>query len=197
MTGPGTTFHGLPAAADEPSPGGAGTTARPPPPGPGLAPGNPSLTGVQEDPGAIGGGTAARPERYLVVARLSAEGAVGRYLFARWPDWPYPTMLGLWPPHPDEGLADAMRRLLRARMGVRLDGEPVLGPRRVPARMRHPRTGVEGLGWLRPVAVEVSGEPSPDALLEGVDEHGYEEALAALPTDVERLVFREGARLFG
>jgi hypothetical protein len=180
-------------------PGGPGSTARPPVLGPGLAPGNPELTGVQEDPGSIGGGTLERPERYLVVARLAGDEAGGgdarAYLFARWPDWPHPAMLALWPPGGEETLAEAVGRLLHARMNLRLRGEPRLASRRIPARMRHPRTGVEGLGWLRPLAAEAAGEPSPDALLEAVELHAYAEALRALPSDVERTVFREGAAL--
>ena len=60
----------------------------------------------------------------------------------------------------------------------------------------HPAGGGPGLGWLRPVAVEVTGEPAPDGLLEAVEAHTLDEALAALPTDVEREALRAGAALF-
>jgi hypothetical protein len=62
--------------------------------------------------------------------------------------------------------------------------------------MTHPRFGGEGLGWLRAVAVTVSGEPQPDALLEGVEAFSLEQALEALPTEVERTLLRQGAKLF-
>ncbi|MDA0366357.1 MAG: hypothetical protein O2843_10945, partial [Chloroflexi bacterium] len=67
---------------------------------------------------------------------------------------------------------------------------------RVPARMPHPHTGVGGVGWLRAVAVTVSGELAPDALLDGYALLTAEEARAALPSDVERLVFAAGLALF-
>jgi len=50
---------------------------------------------------------------------------------------------------------------------------------------------------LRPVAVDASGEPSPDALLAGVALLDAEEARSALPTDVERIIFEAGLVLLG
>lgn len=174
------------------------SAANPPPPGPGLAPGNVDRTGEQADPGSIGGGTLERPERYLLVVRRveagapAVDAASARYLFARWSDWPYPALLSLSPPSPEEGLEAAVRAVLRAHMGVVLAAPPRPAATRVPARMRHPRTGVEGLGWLRAVAVDVTGEPTPDALLEDIAVLTASEAAVALPTDVERIVFAAG-----
>lgn len=143
-----------------------------------------------------------RPERLLVAARLeSPEGQ--RYVFARWEDWPYPAMLSTAAPgagpdgDADAGgeLADAVARLV-GRLGLQ-SGIPRAADERVPVRMAHPRFGGEGLGWLRPVGVTVEGEPQPDALLAGVETLTLEEALEALPTEVERVVLRAAAKLLG
>ncbi len=48
----------------------------------------------------------------------------------------------------------------------------------------------------RPVAVWVTGDQTPDGLIESVDALSLDEALAALPTDVEREALRAGAALF-
>lgn len=138
-----------------------------------------------------------RPERLLVAARLAGgagEGAGGRYVFVRWEDWPHPAMLSLAPPGGGEQLSEAVARLM-ARLNLR-SAEPRTASERVPVRMAHPRFGGEGLGWLRPLAVIVEGEPQPDALLAGVETLPYEQALEALPTDVERTVLRAAAALF-
>ncbi len=174
--------------------GPARATANPPAPGPGFAPGNINRTGEQADPGSVGGGTVARPERYLLVVEQDVAGheASPHYLLARWPDWPHPALLATDPPAEDEDLEHAVGLLLASRMGVRLTAPPRVAPVRVPARMRHPRTGVEGLGWLRAVSVTVAGEPEPDALLAGIDVLTADAALDALPTEVERIVFRAG-----
>ncbi len=134
-----------------------------------------------------------RPERLLVAARL-ADGEGERYVFVRWHDWPHPAMLSLAPPGGNERLSEAVARLL-ARLNLR-SAEPRTAGERVPVRMAHPRFGGEGLGWLRPLAVMVEGEPQPDALLAGVETLPYEQALAALPTDVERTVLRAASELF-
>ena len=136
-----------------------------------------------------------RPERLLIAARLRAAGD-DRYLLARWPDWPHPALLSLAAPRERDSLVDAVSTLLHARMRVRCEGEPLAGAQRVPVRMTHPRFGGGGLGWLRAVAVTVSGEPQPDALLEGVEAFSLEQALEALPTEVERTLLRQGAELF-
>ena len=136
-----------------------------------------------------------RPERLLIAARLRGAGD-DRYLLARWPDWPHPALLSLAAPRERDSLADAVSTLLQARMRVRCEGDPLAGTQRVPVRMTHPRFGGEGLGWLRAVAVTVSGEPQPDALLEGVEAFSLEQALEALPTEVERTLLRQGAKLF-
>ncbi len=150
-------------------------------------------------------GLAARPERLLVVAR-EADGEA-RYCFARWPDWPHPAMLSLAATSGEQridALEGALDDLLGARMGLACGAPPRLAAERTPARMAHPRFGGEGLGWLRAVAVVVRplpatgaapAAPRADALLEAVERLSLERALEALPTDVERLVFRAGAAL--
>ncbi len=88
-------------------------------------------------------------------------------------------------------------------MGLVCSSAVRIAEERTPARMAHPRFGGEGLGWLRAVAVSVRprgsdsqpGDPRPDALLEAVERLNFEQALAALPTDVERLIFRAGVAL--
>jgi hypothetical protein len=141
---------------------------------------------------------AERPEaeRLLVISRQAAvAGAEPRYLLVRWPDWPHPALLSIAPPGAADDLDEAVASLLDARLHVS-SGPVRLGARRVPVRMPQPRFGLVTTGWLRPAAVEVSGDPETDALLEGFDALTHEEALAALTTDVERAVFREGAALF-
>lgn len=151
----------------------------------------------------------ARPERLLVVAREAGDDTdAAGYLFARWPDWPHPAMLSLAAIGDEaqfEALEDALNDLLGARMGIACSAAPRLAAERTPARMVHPRFGGEGLGWLRAVAVSVrprdgadapgASAPRPDALLEAVERLSFEQALEALPTDVERQVFRAGAAL--
>ncbi len=66
-----------------------------------------------------------------------------------------------------------------------------------PARMAHPYTGGPNVGLLRAVAVEVAGEPEPDALVEAVETLTPADAEAALPTDLERAIFRDGVALLG
>ncbi len=136
-----------------------------------------------------------RAERLLVAARLEdAQGA--RYLLVRWPDWPYPALLSLAKPRHHDSLEEAVATLLLARLRLRCQGPPRTSPVRVPVRLAHPRFGGQGLGWVRPVAVSVVGEPEPDALLEGVQALPLQQALEALPTEVERTVLREAAKLF-
>ena len=136
-----------------------------------------------------------RAERLLVAPRLEVAGGA-RYLLVRWADWPHPALLSLAPPHPGDSLEEAVATLLHARLGLRCEGAPRAAGVRVPVRLAHPRFGGHGLGWLRPVAVRVGGEPQPDALLEGVDALTLEQALQALPTEVERTILREAAKLF-
>jgi hypothetical protein len=148
------------------------------------------------DPTPSTGSSDDRPERLLVAARLAAagEGEEARYVFVRWEDWPHPAMLSLAPPGANEQLSEAVARVL-ARLNLRC-AEPRVASERVPVRMAHPRFGGEGLGWLRPLAVTVEGEPEPDALLAGVELLSYDRALEELPTEVERTVLRAAAKLF-
>ncbi|MDP6605798.1 MAG: hypothetical protein QF664_06020, partial [Dehalococcoidia bacterium] len=99
------------------------------------------------------------------------------------------------PPPIGQELADVVRRLV-GRLGLS-SGTPLAAGERVPVRMAHPRFGGEGLGWLRPVGVAVEGEPQPDALLAAVELLTLEQALEALPTEVERVVLRAAAKLLG
>ena len=133
------------------------------------------------------------PARLILVARRVED---GRYLFARWADWPHPTMISTLTPTEDEGFADGVESLLHARMRVRVVGTPRLATDRVAVRMPHPRGGGPMLGWLQPVAVEVSGDPTSDALIEGVDALTFDDALDGLATDVDRAAFRAGAAAF-
>ena len=136
-----------------------------------------------------------RPERLLIVARQErADGP--RYLFARWPDWPHPAMLSLALPPRWDSVRDAVADLLAARLSVTCAEEPRRASTRVPVRMAHPRMGGDGVGWLRPVAVTVEGDPAPDALLERVEALTVEQALEQLPTEVERIVLRQAEALF-
>jgi len=137
--------------------------------------------------------TPADPERLILVARRVED---GRFLFARWGDWPHPTMISTLPPSAHEGFVEGVESLLHGRMHVRVAGTPRLAAERVPVRMAHPRGGGPMLGWLQPVAVEVTGEPAPDALIEGVAALTLDEALDTLATDVERAAFRAGASAF-
>lgn len=135
----------------------------------------------------------AAPERLLlVVARVEAP---DRYLFARWADWPHPSMLALSPPHADEGLTRAVTSMLRDSFDVTLVGEAQLGAERWPVRMSHPRFGGENVGWLRPVAVTVSGELTAGPLLDDVAALDATAAAATLSTAIEREVFGAGAAL--
>ncbi len=139
------------------------------------------------------GTSATDPERLILVPRRVED---GRFLFARWGDWPYPTMLSTLHPTELEGLAEGIEALLHGRMRVRVIGEPQFAAERVPVRMPHPRGGGPMLGWLQSVAVDVSGELAADALLEGIEALTVEEAIAGLATDVERAAFRAGVGAF-
>jgi hypothetical protein len=135
----------------------------------------------------------AAPERILLVVRRAGDGAV---LLARWPDAPRPTLLSLDAPHPDEGFAEGVARLVRARFAVAA-GTARLHAERLPVRMRHPRRGGETVGFLRVAAVEASGEPSPDGTLAAIETLPSEEAARALSTDLERRALALGLDLLG
>lgn len=137
--------------------------------------------------------TPADPERLILVARRVED---GRYVFAEWADWPHPTMISTLPPTEHEGFLDGVESLLRGRMRVRVVGAPRLAGERVAVRMSPPRGGEPRLGWLQPVAIEVAGEPEPDALIAGVTTLTREEAEARLATEVERAAFRAGVATF-
>lgn len=151
---------------------------------------------IEAGPGALVRRAAqpdAAPERILLVLRRIEDGTV---LLARWPDAPQPMLLSLDAPHPDEGFADGIARLVRSRFAVTTRA-PRLHAVRLPVRMRHPAKGGETTGFLRVVAVEVSGEPSPDGALERVDALAPAEAARALSTDLERRALALGLELLG
>lgn len=135
----------------------------------------------------------AAPERVLLIVRRVEDGAV---LLARWVDAPHPTLLSLDAPHPDEGFADGVARLVRARFAVTARA-PRLHAERLPVRMHHPAKGGETTGFLRVAAVEVSGEPLPDGALAGVEAFPPAEAARALSTDLERRALALGLELLG
>lgn len=138
-----------------------------------------------------------RAERLLIAARLEQPGTEPRYLLARWPDWPHPSLLSVAAPRALDSLDALVADTLRARFSVECVTPPMAATTRRPARMPHPRFGGDGLGWVRAVAVRVEGAPTSDALLAGVDALSLEDALAALSTDLERAVLREAAALLG
>ncbi len=131
------------------------------------------------------------PEWYLLVVRRREDGA---FLLVQREGAP-PTMLSTWPPHADEGLAAGLASLLRTHLAVRLEGVPRVSESRRPARMAHPYTGGPAMGLLRAVAVEVSGAPAVDPLFAGHVALPAAEAEAALATDLERAIFRDGVAL--
>jgi len=133
----------------------------------------------------------ADPERILLLVRRAEDGAI---LLARWPEAPRPVLLSLDAPHPDEGFAAGVARLLDARFAVAA-GEPRLHAERLPVRMRHPVKGGETTGFLRVVAVEVRGEPRADGALAGVEALPAAEASEALFTDLERRALALGLAL--
>ncbi|TAK76149.1 MAG: hypothetical protein EPO16_07720 [Dehalococcoidia bacterium] len=152
--------------------------------------------GIEADPGTLVRMVTqpdADPERILLVIRRVEDGAL---LLARWPDAPRPVLLSLDTPHPDEGFAGGVARLVRARFAVTVRTSR-LHARRLPVRMRHPAKGGETVGFLRVAAVEVSGEPSPDGALAGVEAFPPAEAARALSTDLERRAFALGLELLG
>lgn len=75
---------------------------------------------------------------------------------------------------------------LHSRLDLAVTGEPVAAAERLPVRLRHPRHGTEGHGWLRAVRVPVHGEPRADPLLADVAALPPEEATRHLSTERER-----------
>lgn len=134
------------------------------------------------------------PEWLLMVLKRTEDGS---YLLIRRPGSPVLSMLSTAPPHRDEGLEAGIESILWSRLGLRVAGRPERAERGHPARMPHPYTGGPSMGLLRALAVQVSGEPSADALVESFELLDDEEAWAALATDLERAVFRDGVDLLG
>ncbi len=135
----------------------------------------------------------ADPERILLVVRRAEDGAV---LLARWPDAPQSMLLSFDAPHPDEGFAEAIALLVRSRFSVTAR-TPRLHAERLPVRMRHPAKGGATTGFLRVAAVEVSGEPSPDGALAGIEALAPDDAAHVLSTDLERRALALGLALLG
>lgn len=135
----------------------------------------------------------ADPERILLVVRRIEDGAL---LLARWPDAPRPMLLSLDAPHPDEGFAEGIKRLLQTRFSVTAR-TPRLHAERLPVRMRHPAKGGDTTGFLRVAAVEVSGEPEADGALAGIEALPADQAARILSTDLERRALALGLALLG
>jgi hypothetical protein len=145
--------------------------------------------------------TPAAPERLLIVPVRVAEPTAGagagapHYLLVRWADWPQPAMLSLAPPAAHDTLDAAVADLLLARLQLTSTCPARVSEHRIPVRMGAARFGFTGTGWLRAVLAPVTGEPEPDALLAGADVLTLEDALAALSTEVERMLLRDAAHL--
>lgn len=137
---------------------------------------------------------AAPPERLLLVIRRREDGS---FLLVRREAGAPLTMLSTTPPARGEGLVAGIASLVRTHLAVSLQGAPTPAEEQRPARMEQPYRGGPGLGLLRAVAVEVTGEPVTDALYDSCEALSSAEAEAALSTDLERLVFRDGVALFG
>lgn len=137
---------------------------------------------------------AQTPERILVVPMLTTEDGP-RFVLVRWPDWPHPALLSLAPPTGEDTLEAAAADLVRARLHLDASGTPRLSAQRIPVRMGSPRLGLETTGHLRAMLQPVTGDPEPDALLEGYEVLSLDEALSALPTEVERMALRAAAAL--
>ncbi|GMU40425.1 MAG: hypothetical protein AMXMBFR23_12910 [Chloroflexota bacterium] len=133
----------------------------------------------------------AEIERLMIVPRR-ADGAV---LLVRRAEGAAPGMVSTVAPAPPETLDEAVARVLYTHLGVRTRGGVTVAAPRHPARMPHPRRGADGAGWLRALAVTVEGDPSPDPTLAAVEAFTPEEALAALPTDLERAVLADALAL--
>jgi hypothetical protein len=148
----------------------------------------PRRAGAARDDSAL----LAPAEWYLLVARRREDGT---FLLVRRPESAAPTLLSTAPPHADEGLLAGLVSVLRTHLRVQLVSDPYVSPRRRPARMAHPYTGGPAVGILRAVAVDVTGAPEVDALFESFEALSAEEAEAALATDLERAIFRDGVAL--
>jgi len=133
------------------------------------------------------------PERLMILPRRVEDGAL---LLVRREAGHAPGLLSTEPPHADEGLTEAVTRILRSRLDVQVVGALRVSESRRPARMGQPRRGADGTGWLRAIAVDVSGEPHADPLLAGVEALSPGAADAALATDLERWVLADALALF-
>jgi hypothetical protein len=154
------------------------------------------MTDARSEP-LIAAAEADAPERLLVVPVMD-EGTEPHYLLVRWPDWPHPALLSIATPGLNDSIDEGVRDLLDSRLHVETAGPAQITTRRVPVRMPAPRMGLSaGTGWLRAVLVPVRGEPQPDSLLDGCELLALDAALAALPTEVERMLLRDAAAAGG
>jgi len=83
-------------------------------------------------------------------------------------------------------IADVVAVAVRSRLSLSLAGAPAVTDALLPVRMDHPRKGRTGAGWLLPVGVRVKGAPEADPLIDDYVLLSPAEALAALPTSLER-----------
>jgi hypothetical protein len=135
----------------------------------------------------------ADPERLIIVPRRVEDGTLLLILRA---EGAPPRLLSSDLPHPDEGLAQALASILRTQLSVTVVGTPVVSPSARPAHMPQPRRGSAGTGWLRVVALDVSGTPEGDPTLAGVVALDAATAREALSTDLERLLLADALALF-
>ena len=131
------------------------------------------------------------PERWMLVPLLVAvppSAGDERYLLVRFAGVDHPSLLPMGGPAIGETLVEAVSSALQSRVGLRPVSDPRVSVGRVPVRLPQPNQGTSGPGWLRAVVVRVEGEPSPDLLVDEVLALPFDEAVRALPTDVERQV---------
>jgi hypothetical protein len=160
----------------------------------GLVPDDPAATPIDLPDYARRPDPTYPPERLLRVIRRVEDGG---YLLIHHDDQSPPVMLSTAPPHRDEGFDAGIASLVHARLGVRVARKLQSASEIHPVRMLHPYTGGGRPGHLRAVAVEVTGEVVPDALVASVESLDADEAWAALATDLERAIFRDGVDLLG
>ncbi|MDA1241378.1 MAG: hypothetical protein O2798_11155 [Chloroflexi bacterium] len=135
----------------------------------------------------------AEPERLMIVPRRVEDGTLLLVLRA---EGTRPGLLSTDPPHPDEGLTLALDSILRTQLNVTVVGAPLVSPSARPAHMPLPRRGSAGTGWLRVVALDVTGTPEADPTLAGVVTLDATAAREALSTDLERLLLADALTLF-
>lgn len=147
----------------------------------------PNYAGAAPDP-------AAPRERLAIVVRVVED---GRYLVVRREGARALSLLATDQPFRGEGVPAAVSSIVRTHLGMTTRGEVRTADNRHPVHRLHPYTGGQATGYLRAVAVEAAGEPKSDALYAGAEALPLADAVAALPTDLDRALLLDGARLLG